>query len=481
MALKPKRGFYIAATCPACGAELELESDYQTTSCASCNSVVRISTPAMPPAYVIKAKVLDRDVRFHIDRHLKTSGEPLSQSLDDVKKVYFPYWRINAILLRLRHRKETRIQYDEDTNTETSFDQKKVETTLSPYDITSAAGGLPEAIPHSLGERTEYVKTFPYSEEHMQEDFDMLSVVTPWQEAIVGVKHAVQQLNHISGNEFGVDVSRLLRPVLSLVNFPYIFARTMVKNEERSYVLDGLTGRIVHESGGSLAAALQVADATQMREWGRLGVVLHRCDNCGQQLPDSKSIVYICGNCQRLTILEVCPQLRRQLLCVPSSAKKDEHYFPFWVFNAPTSQMNAMKVRFGGSEYSGAICVPAFRITNFEAMYRLTRRMSIALPKFKMEEPHELGDNFEPATVGVEEAIVLAHAALARGIIGKDGDFPEELIDMPFEEVSIFYAPFHPESYFMVDTFLGAVTFERSLTGATFRPGPAAAAHPYPT
>ena len=105
--VKAKRGFYIAASCPACGAELELESDFLTTSCSSCGSVLRILTPTLPPAYVVKAKiVIDKDVRFHIDRHLKGNAEPLTDSLDDVRKFYFPYWKIDAILLRLRHRKE---------------------------------------------------------------------------------------------------------------------------------------------------------------------------------------------------------------------------------------------------------------------------------------------------------------------------------------------------------------------------------------
>lgn len=435
--------------------------------------------PSMPPAYVVRAKLLDRDVRFHVDRHLKTSGKSLTQSLDRVKKVYFPYWRISAILLRLRHLKETRIQYDESTNTETAFDQKKVDTTLSPYDITIAAGGLAEFIPHNLGERTEYVKTLPYSEEHIQSDFELLNITTSWQDAIAAARRAVEQLNHISANEFGINISQLLRPVLSLINFPYYLVTASVKGRSLNFVMDGLSGRTIFEGEDDIQSQIHVADSLQMQQLGRLGVELHRCDNCGQQLPDTRSLVYICNNCQRLTILESCPQLRRQLLRVPGLALKDEHFFPFWVFNPPSEQMNAMKVRFGGADYNGAICVPAFRINHFEAMYRLTRRMSIAVSKLKMEEPHELGDSFEPVTVGLEEAQALAHVALMREVVGRDEEIPTDLMNLPFDEVSIFYAPFHPESYFMVDTFIGAVTFERSLTGVSYRPNPTAPANPF--
>ncbi len=469
---KAKRGFYIATSCPACGAELELESDFLTTSCSSCCSVLRILTPATPPAYVVKAKVFDKDVRFHIDRHLKGNAEPLTHSLDSVRKFYFPYWKIDAILLKLRHRKETRINYNEETNTETATDLKKVETMLSPYDVTIAAGGLSEIIPYSLGERTEYVKTMPYSEEHLQLGFELLSIETPWQEAITKANRAVEQLNHISAEESGVNISLLLRPVLSLINFPYFLAEGNVMGRTKSFMLDGLTGRIVYSCSDGISEQLQIADHQQSTELGRLGVELHRCSNCGEQLPDTRSYVYICRNCQQLTILEDCPELNRRILSVQGSANADERYFPFWMFRLSAEQMNVFRIRFGGSENAGAICVPAFRIKNFEALYRLTRRISCAMSKLPMFESRELKENYLPVAVGIAEAGALARVALMREVVGKTEELPRTLADLPFEEVSLFYAPFHPESYFLVDSCLGAVTFEKSLAGVQTKPIP---------
>jgi DNA-directed RNA polymerase subunit RPC12/RpoP len=470
--VKAKRGFYIAASCPACGAELELESDFLTTSCSSCNSVLRILTPATPPAYVVGAKVFDKDVRFHIDHHLKGNAEPLTDSLDRVRKVYFPYWKIDAILLRLRHRKETRINYDEETNTETSTDQRKVETMLSPYDITIAAGGLPEIIPCSLGERTEYVPMKPYSEEHLQSGFESLNIEIPWQDAITSANRAVGQLNHVSADEFGVNISLLLRPVLSLINFPYFLAEVNMRGKQRSYVLDGLTGRIVYDCNDSISDQLHIADHQQSAELGRLGVELHRCSNCGEQLPDTRSYVYVCRNCQQLTVLEDCPQLNCRILSVQGSANADDQYVPFWIFRLPAEQTNVFRIRFGGSENVGAICVPAFRIKNFEAMYRLTRRISGAVSKLSMRESRELKENYLPVAVGITEAGALAHVALMREVVGKSQELPRTLADLLFEEVSLFFAPFHPESYFLVDSCLGAVTFEKSLAGVQTKPVP---------
>ena len=449
-----------------------MESDFLTTSCSSCCSVLRILTPATPPAYVVRAKVSDKDVRFHIDRHLKGNAEPLTDSLDSVRKSYFPYWKIDAILLRLRHRKETRINYDKETNTETSTDQKRVETMLSPYDITIAAGGLPEIIPCSLGERTEYVPMMPYSEEHMQSGFELLSIETPWQEAVVNANRAVDQLNHISADEFGVNISLLLRPVLSLINFPYFFAEANVRGKQRSYVLDGLTGRIVYNCNDDISEQLQIADRQQSTELGRLGVELHRCSNCGEQLPDTRSYVYICRNCQQVTVLEDCPELNRRILSASGSMNTDDLCFPFWMFRLPAEQMSAFRIRFGGSENAGAICVPAFRIRNFEAMYRLTRRISGAVSKLSMFESRELKENYLPVAVGITEAGALAHVALMREIVGKAEALPRTLANLPFEEVSLFYVPFHPESYFLVDSCLGAVTFEKSLAGVSTKSVP---------
>ena len=104
---------------------------------------------------------------------------------------------------------------------------------LSPYDITIAAGGFPEIIPYSLGERTEYVKTMPYSEEHLQYGFELLN----HRDTLAGCHHqahnrAVDQLNHISADEFGVNISLLLRPVLSLINFPYFLAEARCEGQD---------------------------------------------------------------------------------------------------------------------------------------------------------------------------------------------------------------------------------------------------------
>jgi hypothetical protein len=465
MQVKAKRGFYIAASCPACGAELELESDFLTTSCSSCNSVLRIHTPSTPPAYLVRAKFLDKDARFHVDRHLKSNAEPLTDSFDSVQGFYVPYWKVDAILLRLRHRKETRIIYEENTNIETTIEQKKVETTLSPYDITIAAGGLPEIIPHSLGERTEYVKTMPYSEEHIQSGFELLNIETPWQDAITSANRAVDQLNHVSANEFGVNISLLLRPVLSLINFPYYIAEANVRGKHKSFLLDGLTGRIVYDCDYDISEQLQIADRQQSAELGRLGVELHRCSNCGEQLPDTRSYVYVCRNCRQLMVFEDCPELNRRILSVRGTANANDRYFPFWMFKLPAKQRKVLRVRFGASENSGVMCVPAFRIKNFEAMYRLTQRISAATSKLSMFESRELKEDYLPVAVGIAEAGALAHAALMRESVGKTEELPRILADLPFEEVSLFYAPFHPESYFMVDSYLGAVTFEKSLAG----------------
>ncbi len=474
-AVKPKRGFYIAATCPACGAELELQSDFLTTSCASCGSVLRILTPAAPPAYVVKARILAKDARFHVDRHLKNNGQPLTQSFDGVRSIYYPYWKIDAILLRLRHRKETRVNYNEETQTETTSEQKKVETTLSPYDVTIAAGGLAEMMPYGLGERTEYVKTMPYSEEHLQDRFELIRLEMPWSDAVTSASRAVEQLSHIAATEFGENISLLLRPVLSLINFPYLLAEATTGGRQMSFLLDGLTGRVVQDREGSISELLHTAGQEQFAELGRLGVEMHRCGNCGQQLPDTRSFVYICRHCQHLTVLENYPGLRPRISSAQGPIGRAEQFFPFWMFRLPPEQLDAFKIRFGGGRNEGVICIPAFPIKNFEAMYRLTRRMSGGVSQLPLQESLELTEDHFPAAVGVTEAEALAHVVLIRDLVGRSEELPHDLATLPFQEVSLFYAPFHPESYFFVDSCLGAITFEKSLAPSLSTPVSASA------
>ena len=75
-----KSGFYIGVTCPGCGGELEIESNFFTLTCEYCGSVLRIKMPDTPPAYLIKGRLDKREIRFGIDRYLKKQNLPLTDA-----------------------------------------------------------------------------------------------------------------------------------------------------------------------------------------------------------------------------------------------------------------------------------------------------------------------------------------------------------------------------------------------------------------
>jgi hypothetical protein len=465
---KAKQGFFISVTCPACGSALGIESDLLTTTCESCGSVLRLVIPNVPPAYLIRAKITEKDARFHVDRFLKENHQPLTDSEISVSKIYYPYWKIDAILLRLRHRNEKRVIFSEATETESCLEQQKVETTLTPYDVTVGAGSLPDIFPWSLGERPEYTPTVPFAEGKLQEGYRVLPSVTAWPDALATAQKASQQINKIDGGEFGANLTKVLRPVLSQIYFPYLLCVIGWNRQGESFLLDGLSGRVVYHYARDLRESLRAPGPKQHDEIVSVGVALHRCGNCGAQLPDGKSYIYVCRNCHHIEALEYNAILKREVQVVRAPDKPSDRLFPFWKLNSSSEAFLEYKHGFAGSA-SGALVVPAFRTGNFEGMYRLAKRITTAFDKFSLDDLCDLQGDFLPANVSCAEAMALAQVILTRDVIGKGKRLPAEGLDLKFGEISLFYAPFHPESYFYVDSCLSALTFERSLAD---RPGP---------
>ncbi len=104
---KPKAGFYIDVTCPGCGATLELEQDFLVLGCQYCDSVLRIVMPDSPPAFLVKGRLDKRRLRFQIDRFLKENAMPLTGSALQLKNLYYPFWKVDGKLLKLRNRRES--------------------------------------------------------------------------------------------------------------------------------------------------------------------------------------------------------------------------------------------------------------------------------------------------------------------------------------------------------------------------------------
>jgi len=64
--------------------------------------------PDTPAAFMAQSGVADHEIRFHIDRYLKQNDLPLTGSTLQVKRLYYPYWKVDATVLKLRNKTEVK-------------------------------------------------------------------------------------------------------------------------------------------------------------------------------------------------------------------------------------------------------------------------------------------------------------------------------------------------------------------------------------
>jgi len=463
--IQNKSGFFIGVGCPGCGGELELEENFSVLTCSHCGSALRIVMPDSPPVFLAQGKVPRREARFHADRFLKKNSLPLTNSGVQIKALCYPYWKVNAVVLKKRNKVVERfVREDNDPySDDDSYEQKRTEISLSLYSITLAAGCQFEGIPYSLGLRTGYLKVEPFARENIADGFDSLPVLVTWPEALEKVKITVQNMGRINSADFGKNKTELFDPVGSLIYFPYYVLESYSGGQFRRLIVDGVTGRVCGNMG-QLPQEDQITPLEEPNiEFGQLAVEFHRCSNCGEDLPTEQSFVYICNNCGVLTMLEKQSSVAADVEVAMASENKDDKLLPFWSFRM--SGRDAAKVQrlMGGIYGSDRLVVPGFKATHFEAAYRLAKRMSAAFPGLDMGPVERFDRRFLPVTMKPSEAETLGRAIVYREEVARNPGCAQGEIDFQVEEARLFYAPFHLEHYFYVDSIMGAVTFEKSL------------------
>lgn len=461
-----KSGFYINFTCPGCGGELEIESDFFVLTCSHCGSALRIVMPDVPPAYLVKCEKTKREIRRHVDRYLKQNSLPLTGSDIEIRSIYYPYWKIDAVILKVRNKIIERYTGREDSyNQEITFEQKRSEIRLTPYTTTQAAGSIHESIPYSIGMRTQYIRMVPFSKENIREGFACQPVMKTWPQALEDLNKAVSTLGTMDIADFGVNKTELFHPTGSVVYFPYFIVESPHDDRLRQFVADGITGRVLNYTNENVFdEEVQSVNDPQL-EFGELGVEFHRCTNCGFDLPGKQSFVYICENCHKLILLERLRFAIDDITMALADTRQSDRLFPFWAMKISEADRARLGTMFGGIHGSDQIVIPAFKVPNFEAMYRLSKRISAALPKINLVPAERLDEHFMRVNVSLSEALTLAEVIIYREMAARGRKVSAGESEFNPMEVSLFYAPFHPQSYFYVDSILGAVTFEKSLIG----------------
>ncbi len=472
---KNNAGFSIGVGCPGCGGELELADDFFVVGCSHCGSVLRLVMPDMPVAWMVVADVPKSELRFHIDRYLKTSNLPLTGGNLMIKSVYYPYWKVDGHLLRVRNKIEKRVivsddayaggGYDGGTPTEVTSETRKTEIRVSPYNLTVAAATTMDGVPASIGMRTQYIKLLPFTAERIAEDFDSLTITRPLDEISDTVNRSIKTIGNIQMADFGKNRTELYHPTFAIVYYPYHVVETYDEGRRR-FVVDGATGTVMEpgrEGFGTLSDAPDSESGPPPNiTFGKLDVVFHRCANCGIDLPDDKSVVYICRNCQSVASIE--PGHPVSEISFAADPTKHAPQFPFWALKMPEVSQGMIRQMFGGMYRSEWMVIPAFRMPDFEAMFRLAKRMSVAKPQFDLGGLERFDERFRSASLPLSEAKVLANIIIHRRMIESRSAAigPDKAIDdFHPTDVKLFYVPFAPQSYFYVDTIINAITFEK--------------------
>lgn len=457
-----KAGFYIGVTCPGCGGNLELQTDFQIVACSHCASVLRLVMPKVPPAWMIKPRKPVTDVRFAVDRYCKDNNLPLTGAGLQVKRLLYPYWKIDAVMLKVRT-----VVYEVEPQTEDEYSEQEPEertrtdVNLMPYVATLPAGLPTEIIPYSLGMRTDYLLLEPFAREAVPDGFDVLPVVTPFSDAAVRAAKTIGTMAHIDGGKTGDNSNRLFHPVGSIVYFPYFLAEASDSHGVRQFMVDAVTGRVANECRvDQTEAPTEFPDFADV-PWGSITVSLHRCSNCGVDLPLAQSFVYACHNCRHIEFLESSPLLNRELQAPTLSAPKEHSWYPFWALRLSATSAGEVHSLLGGPYPSQELVIPAFAIRNFESLYRLSRRVTTAASRLTPSALDRLETIHEPVVVGLHQALTFGEVILQRDLMARRIPSNSAQPVIAPVEARLWYLPFRAESYFWVDSLLGAITFER--------------------
>ena len=461
---RSKSGFYIEVGCPGCGGRLTIESSFFVLTCEHCGSVLRLTTPDTPVVYVVRAKVTRREVRFGIDRYLKSNKLPLTGSDLEFKHIYYPYWKIDAVLLKVRN-DIIRVTYrqGEDGQRETSNERRRTDINLTPYLTTVGAGGQFEGIPDTIGMRVDYLNVLPYSRTNTQDGFDAMPVARPWSEVWAEVVARVADIGEVAIADFGMNRTELFNPVASLVYFPYVIVESYAGGDFNRWVVDGVTCRVLAHVDEVSPLDYGEEEAAADLEFGELDVDFHRCPNCAEDLPAEQSYVYICRNCHQMIVHELFARDISQIALVSARHGQDDLLFPFWSLKMSAADSEKFQHLFGGMYRSDRLVIPAFKVGNFEAMYRLSKRLSAALPQFDLRPIDTFDRRCLPVGLSMSEALMLVDVVICRAELDRNPEGLTQHLKATTEEVSLFFAPFHKENYFYVDSALGSVTFEKSF------------------
>ena len=190
-------------------------------------------------------------------------------------------------------------------------------------------------------------------------------------------------------------------------------------------------------------------------------MIFHRCHTCGIDLPATRSSGYRCHTCGTVASLETNRVFDGSVQLAAATDNAADHLFPFWVLTTTPEIVRRLASLPAGSVAGDRIIIPGFKMANFETVRRLCQRMTAIFPELMV---NVLGDDYRrlaPVTVSLSEAVTMAEISLYSVLTSnRFGVKPESAAVHP-ENAGLLYVPFRRDNYFMIDSALGAVTFEQ--------------------
>jgi len=441
--------------------------------------------PEAPPAYVVESSKDKREIRFLLDRYLKTHQLPLTGPGFSLRRLYYPYWKTDAVLLKVKETRQTSpsaatsmmtadVSYGDlfqfgsmvsDSMNQSvygdSIIEHSVDASLTPYMITTAAGPGVEGLPTDLGMRADYVAMKPFNSETVSPDDEFYPVTSPWGDALKRISKSMS-LNRMSysGSERTLQ-KQLFRPKCSVIYFPFFICESGTGAMGTHYVIDGLSGRVLSSVKDDSGEESPRMDSSPAAEFGELTVAFHRCPNCGVDLPPTRSCVYICHNCHNVVALDQGEVPRGGIELAAGENSAGDRMFPFWLLTLNANEVGRIAKSSAVGGAPEVLAVPAFRLSNFAMMQKLCQRITCAMPTIPTTPAEAYNSNFLPVEIGVAEAVTLAEICLYCEDVTKRSDLAPDNVALSPRDVGLVFVPFHPQNYFYVDSVINAVTFSK--------------------
>jgi hypothetical protein len=237
-------------------------------------------------------------------------------------------------------------------------------------------------------------------------------------------------------------------------------------------VIDGITKRTLTEGSGHFD--LERESAQDAEKLHPLGIIPHRCPNCGWDLPvTSFHLVFPCDNCRRIWQVEegTYRQIRGEVAKAreePSVGRaKSLGYYPFWVFEARIKGEKISSVKdvfelmpseiglFSAEDKSRPFlfCVPAFELGNLKKVADVGLSYLRTQPVFETKKVKR--ENLKGVLISEDDAKKMAEM-LWLNLISQKSNLDSSDWEKPrLENGRVIWCPCYKKGTFLEDAVIG--------------------------